>query len=147
MWIFLDDKRVTTESHNDKRGMGVNFGKSKEWVYARDYKSFCDLLVDNFDDVELISFDHDIGSWEDIIGHDGELVTEERTGKDAAEFLINYCMDHGKKLPFWFVHSDNTGGNKNIRSLLINYMFRVEKSLNSQEDMYGIFMNTIYLDR
>jgi hypothetical protein len=62
---------------------------------------------------------------------------DELTGKDAAEFLINYCMDNNKQLPDWFVHSDNTGGNKNIRQLLTNYMYRVEGRLDKMVDAYG----------
>ncbi len=44
-----------------------------------------------------------------------------------------------KTLPDWFVHSDNTGGNKNIRQLLINYMYRVEGRLSKMDDAYGYF--------
>jgi len=48
-------------------------------------------------------------------------------------------MDNEKTLPDWFVHSDNTGGNKNIRQLLINYMYRVEGRLSKMDDAYGYF--------
>jgi hypothetical protein len=130
MWLFLDDKRKDpTIVHNNHRGLGNGVGKANNWVIARDYHQFVDILKNNFDYINFISFDHDISSY--------DINEKELTGKDAAEFLINYCMDHGKKLPDWFVHSDNTGGNKNIRQLLSNYMYRVEGRLDKMVDAYG----------
>lgn len=136
MWLFLDDKRKDpTIVHNDSRGLGVNFGKSNNWIIARDYHQFIDIIENNFDSIELISFDHDISSY--------DLDENELTGKDAANFLINYCMDNKKTLPDWFVHSDNTGGNANIRQLLLNYMFRVESRLDKMTDAYGYVNNNL----
>ncbi len=137
MFLYLDDKRKNpTISHNDSRGLGLTFGRSNKWVIARDYQEFITILTANFDSIELISFDHDISSY--------DLDENELTGKDAGEFLINYCMDHNKTLPDWFVHSDNSGGNKNIRQLLANYMFRVEKRLPEMVDAYGYINGKLY---
>ena len=130
MWVFLDDKRKdATIVHNNVRGLGPGVGKANNWVIARDYQQFVDILKNNFDYIDFISFDHDISSY--------DINEKELTGKDAAVFLINYCMDHGKQLPDWFVHSDNTGGNRNIRQLLANYMYRVEGRLDKMVDAYG----------
>lgn len=136
MYLYLDDIRRNAEvSHNQERGLGIIVGKSKKWIIARDYQQFVDIIKINFDQIELISFDHDISSFDEN--------KNELTGKDAANFLIEYCMDNQKSLPDWFVHSDNNAGNKNIRQLLLNYMFRVEDRLEQMTDAYGFFNNSL----
>jgi hypothetical protein len=133
MWVYLDDKRKdATVSHNSERGLGLSVGKSNEWVIARNYDEFINIINANFDQIDFISFDHDISSY--------DIDENELTGKDAANYLIEYCLDNNKKLPDWFVHSDNTGGNKNIRQLLANYMYRVEGRVDMMVDAYG-FVN------
>ncbi len=140
LWLYLDDKRKDpTVSHNNERGLGLSVGKSNQWLIAHNYHEFIELLTSNFDLIEFISFDHDISSY--------DIDENELTGKDAADFLINLCLDKNKKLPDWFVHSDNTGGNKNIRQLLINYMFRVEGRIDAMIDAYGFFNNKFYHTR
>ncbi len=138
MWLYLDDKRTDpTVSHNDERGLGLSIGKSNQWLIARNYHEFIELLKANFELIEFISFDHDISSY--------DIDENELTGKDAADFLINLCLDTGRQLPDWFVHSDNTGGNKNIRQLLANYMFRVEGRVDRMVlDAYGYFNGKFY---
>jgi len=136
MYLYLDDIRRNAEvSHNDTRGLGLEIGQSNKWIIARDYSQFIEIINNNFDKIELISFDHDICSFDQ---NGNEL-----TGKDAANYLIDYCMDNRKHLPDWFVHSDNNSGNKNIRQLLINYMFRVENRLTTMTDAYGFFNNVL----
>lgn len=137
MWVFLDDKRESPLIvHNDKRGMGLNIGKSNEWIYARNYDEFVNLISSNFDQIEFISFDHDIYSWK-YIEKNGVLIPVEKTGRDAAQYVIDFCIDNNKMLPNWFVHSDNSGGNANIRKLLLNYMFRYEKRIPEMIDVFG----------
>jgi hypothetical protein len=132
MWLFLDDIRTNaTVVHNSRRGLGTSIGLSDKWIIARDYNEFVDILQSNFDQIELISFDHDISSWD---SNKNEL-----TGKDAAKFLIEYCIDNNKLLPDWFVHSDNNSGNANIRQLLLNYMYRVESRIPRMIDAHGYF--------
>lgn len=139
MWVFLDDKRKdATIVHNKHRGLGIEVGRANNWVITRDYFQFIDILKSNFDQIDFISFDHDISSY--------DMDEKELTGKDAAQFLIDYCMDNGKKLPDWFVHSDNTGGNKNIRQLLTNYMYRVEGRLDKTVDAYGYVNGKLFFN-
>ena len=130
MWVFLDDKRKSPLIvHNNSRGLGEIVGKSDRWVYARNYDEFIEIVKSNFDQIDLISFDHDIDSWEDILDDNGIINPVERTGKTAAQYVIDFCMDNGKVLPNWFVHSDNSKGNENIRSLLTNYMHKSENRI------------------
>lgn len=139
MWVFLDDKRKdATIVHNNHRGLGIGVGRANNWVIARDYFQFIEILKSNFDQIDFISFDHDISSY--------DMDEKELTGKDAAQFLIDYCMDNGKKLPDWFVHSDNTGGNRNIRQLLTNYMYRVEGRLDKMVDAYGYVNGKLFFN-
>ena len=139
MWVFLDDKRKdATIVHNNHRGLGIGVGRANNWVIARDYFQFIDILKSNFDQIDFISFDHDISSY--------DMDEKELTGKDAAQFLIDYCMDNNKTLPDWFVHSDNTGGNRNIRQLLTNYMYRVEGRLDKMVDAYGYVNGKLFFN-
>ena len=65
MWLFLDDKRKdATIVHNNVRGLGAGVGKANNWVIARDYHQFVDILKNNFDHINFISFDHDISSYD-----------------------------------------------------------------------------------
>jgi len=141
MWLFLDDKRKNPIIvHNDNRGLGLDVGKSDKWVYARNYNEFISIVQNNFDQIEFISFDHDIDSW---IDNPGESPIE-LTGKNAAQFVIDHCIDHNTKMPDWFVHSDNPAGNKNIRSLLMNYMVKFEKTILVPTDAFGYFNGEMY---
>ena len=117
MNIFLDDIRTPKMSHNINKGLGENYSSSKSWFIIRDYFEFVSFVKENFDDIELISFDHDLACYR----HNKEF-----TGKDAADFLIKYCLDNYKDLPDWYVHSDNTAGKENIIGLMLNYLKIIE---------------------
>jgi len=94
--LFLDDKR-------DPPGVG------SDWVVARNYWEFI-WAVTLKGMPEFISFDHDLG--------------EPMDGKDCADWLVNYDLDHpgSMKNLTWYVHSDNGPGTDNINGLLNNYM-------------------------
>lgn len=141
IYVFLDDKRKdATIVHNPKRGLGIDIGRSNNWIIFRGYDEFVDFVYTNFDSIGLISFDHDISSyWTD----EKTGTTKELTGKDAAQFVIDYCMDNNRELPDWFVHSDNSKGNENIRKLLINYMHRVEGRVDGSTNAFGYFQGNL----
>lgn len=113
MKVFLDDKRVVEMSHNPNKGLG----EINDFVILRDDKSFIDFINQNFDKIELISFDHDLACF----NNDGEF-----TGKTACEFVINKCLDTGEKFPDWYVHSDNNVGRENIIGTILNYVKRFD---------------------
>lgn len=117
MNIFLDDIRTPDMSHNNDKGLGIHYSSDKKWIIVRNYFDFIKFIDDNLHKVDLISFDHDIASY------DGD---KEFTGKDAANYLINKCIDYNVKLPNWFVHSDNTSGKANITGIMLNYLKAVE---------------------
>jgi hypothetical protein len=105
-------------SHNKTKGLGNEYSDSNKWIIIRDYFSFIKFLDDNIENITLISFDHDIASYKD---------SKEYTGKDAANYLIEICLDNSLKMPKWYVHSDNTVGAHNINSILHNYVRVVEQ--------------------
>src|SRR5690606_35023709 len=100
-------------------------------AWVKDYKEFTGWIFSN-GLPEAISFDHDL-SYEhytpEEFCHPYELSKQyqesqnykEKTGKDCANFLVNYCMDNSLKLPACFVHSANPVGADNIKRLLDNF--------------------------
>ena len=117
MIIFLDDIRIPSMSHNVSKGLGVDYSDKDKWVIVRDYFDFVDLVDKHFDEIDLISFDHDLACYKDGI---------EYTGKSAVDYVINYCLDHNKQFPNWYAHTDNTSGKRNIIGAIINYLDKVE---------------------
>ena len=121
--VFLDDIRTPQMAHNSSKGLGLDYTQTDSWVIVRDYFEFVKMINNNFDKIELVSFDHDLA----CLDKDGL----EWTGKDAADYLINYCLDNLKILPDWYVHTDNTSGRQNIIGAINGYLKVIEgKDLN-----------------
>ena len=115
--IFLDDIRIPSMSHNVSKGLGMDYSNKDKWVIVRDYFDFIDLVDKHFDEIDLISFDHDLACYKDGV---------EYTGKSAVDYLIDYCLDNNKKFPDWYAHTDNTSGKRNIIGAILNYINKVE---------------------
>lgn len=115
--IFLDDIRLPSMSHRSGKGLGEQYSDLENWTIVRDFFEFKYLIDNQFDSIDLISFDHDLACVIDGV---------EYTGKSAADYLINFCLDNNKKIPNWFVHSDNTSGKQNIIGTLISYLNKIE---------------------
>jgi hypothetical protein len=66
--------------------------------------------------------------------HDPEKYQEyydefvEKTGYDAAKWLIEFCMDNEVVLPKFLVHSQNPVGRENIELYLANFKDFQEKN-------------------
>lgn len=117
MNLFLDDIRVPSMSHNDKEGLGIDYASTDKWVIIKDYFNFIDIIDKHFDEIKLISFDHDLACVRD---------GREYTGKDAVDYVINFCLDNGKLFPNWYAHTDNTSGRENIIGAIKSYLKRIE---------------------
>lgn len=115
--LFLDDLRFPKMSHNETKGLGVKYSNTATWVIVRDYFEFVDYVEKNFDNIGLISFDHDLACYKDGV---------EYTGKTAVDFLVNYCLDNNKEFPNWYVHTDNNSGRDNIIGRILNYIDKIE---------------------
>lgn len=118
--IYLDDLRSPDYV---KEGMGEYYPSN--WVIIRNYFDFINFVPLNLYNIGIISFDHDIASYDDK--------GKEYTGKDAVNFLINLCMDKDHYFPDWYVHTDNIAGGPNIISMILSYLKNVENK-NYQKD-------------
>ena len=117
--VFLDDIRTITMAHAPGKGLGAAYSDPSIWTIARTYGEFTDLIDRHFDEIDMISFDHDLACF----GEDGR----EMTGKNAADYVIDHCLDTGKPFPkSWYVHSDNTSGRQNIIGAITGYLTKVE---------------------
>ncbi len=115
--IFLDDERIPQFIHNK-----IPDFDRYDWVVIRNYFEFVDFVDKNIQEIELVSFDHDIDSFDDS--------GKEWNGKDAADYLLDVCIDNGIDLPDFIVHSMNPIGKRNIIGLYKNYLDKVEKKVN-----------------
>lgn len=116
--VFLDDIRTPAMAHNASKGLGLDYSPTENWVIARDYFEFVEIVNKYFYEIELVSFDHDLA----CVDSDGR----EWTGKDAADYLINYCLDHQTHFPDWYAHTDNTAGRQNIIGSIKGYLKSIE---------------------
>lgn len=117
------------------------FDKETNWlVFSPIEQPFDVVWVKNFQDFidwininglpDAICFDHDLGMQVAIearnIGMSKRksriLKSEEKTGYDAAKWLVEYCIDNNKELPLYNIQSANPVGKKNIDDLLKNYI-------------------------
>jgi len=121
MKLFLDDLRSLDMIYPNV--------DTSEWVIVRDFYQFVNY-IQKYGLPEFISFDHDLGFehtryYFENGGHNSPPDPlngnfKEKTGYDAAKWLVDYCAEHGKPLPFWHVHSHNPIGASNIRTYLKN---------------------------
>lgn len=104
--LFIDDERYPV---NVTWG-SPEFYNQFPWTIARTMTQVQDL-VHEWGFPSFISFDHDLG--------DGEP-----TGKDIANWLIEYDLDHRTMPPDFqfYVHSRNPVGKQNIESILKSYL-------------------------
>ena len=66
-----------------------------------------------------ICFDHDLDPNQGI---DELEILDEKTGFDAAKWLVDYCINNDKELPLYNIQSANPVGKENIDKLLKNYL-------------------------
>jgi len=100
-------------SHNPNKGLGL----ITDFVIVRNDKDFIKLVNENINDITLVSFDHDLACF---------VNGDEFTGKSACDYLIDKCLEAGRKFPDWYVHTDNTCGRENIIGLILNYIKKVD---------------------
>lgn len=112
--IYLDDVRTP---------------ENEGWIVVRDYDEFVSTVKQiGFDDIELISLDHDLGDtamkeWKDNVYHNYELNYDnitEKTGYDAAKWLVDNWIQ-GEPVFNVVTHSANAIGSANIMGYINNY--------------------------
>lgn len=80
-------------------------GRNCKVVWAQSYQEAINFLEKEWPDA--ICLDHDLG--------------EEKSGYDIAKYIVDRCIDEGKKLPEFASQSANPVGRENIITLLSNY--------------------------
>lgn len=73
-------------------------------AWVKDYTAFVDWIETNGLPY-VICFDHDLGE-------------APESGFTCAKWLVEYCMDNNKELPYYASQSSNPCGRENILSLL-----------------------------
>lgn len=100
--LWVDDARNPMEDD------WMNFspiGRNCKVIWAQSYQEAIDFLEKEWPDA--ICLDHDLG--------------EEKSGYDIAKYIVDRCIDEGKKLPEFASQSANPVGRENIIALLSNY--------------------------
>lgn len=110
--VFLDDQR----NPFDLEANWLVFSpfellEGDEVIWVKSYNEFVTYIQD-FGVPDGVAFDHDLGD---------ESLTNEKTGKDCADFLVEYCLDYGIKIPLWNCQSTNPVGKDNINSIMNNF--------------------------
>lgn len=116
--LYLDDLRIPKDSIGFVPDTMNQFYWSDDWTIVRNYWEFCNY-IQKFGLPDFISFDHDLADehYVNDINYDDY---KEKTGYEAAKWLVDWCFDNKKSLPNFIVHSANTVGKLNIESYLNN---------------------------
>jgi len=97
---------------------------NEQWTVVRSYSDFVEV-VNKLGLPMFVSFDHDLGLSHYGHGLNGDDIPydsyTEKTGYDAAKWLVDYCMKNGVKHPLYVVHSMNPVGKQNIISYVESY--------------------------
>jgi hypothetical protein len=124
--IFLDDLRSPSRAFEYTSDLDY---LDKKWEVVRGYDEFVDLIASMFMEnrlPKLISLDHDlvnehyILAVKDLHNFDENLVNSP-TGYHALLWYYNFCTSEDIAPARVIVHSKNTGGKKNILSLIEQY--------------------------
>jgi len=127
--LWLDDIRSPFE--ND--GSWLVFSPIEqpfEVIWVKTYDEFTKWITDNGLPT-AICFDHDLGKDIALANIKSGMSKREakrirrnstKTGKDCANWLVEYCMDNEKDLPLYNIQSANPVGKENIDGLLKNFL-------------------------
>jgi hypothetical protein len=106
--IYLDDERTPND---------------KTWIVVRNYDQFIQKISElGFDNIDVISFDHDLG----------DTRIEEKTGYDAAKWLLNEYCDYTIHTPQIYVHSANPIGAANIIGYVNSFLKHTKKKQTAE---------------
>jgi hypothetical protein len=122
--LFLDDERDPKDVTWIKLPLGP-------WVIVRSFESFV-AYIEKYGVPAIISFDHDLADEhykryrvamaKGFFDYDN---LREKTGYDAAKWLVEYCREKGEIFPETYIHTMNPVGGQNIRSLIDNFKFKI----------------------
>jgi len=117
-YIFLDDIRYPKEV------FWVDL-PIKPWILIRDYNRFIEFVTNKGYAPSFISYDHDLGDAHYRHGLNNDEIPydtyKEKTGYDAAKWMVEFCSKQNIKHPDYAVHSMNPVGKQNIISYIQSY--------------------------
>lgn len=128
--LFLDDVRIPKDAIGLVPSKYNQFYWENDWIVVKNYDEFVHyILLNGLPD--FVSFDHDLADFHyDFKPEDYDNMSEEemilkfgsmeKTGLDCSKFLVDYCIEYGKELPSYLVHSANPSGKENIEKYLEN---------------------------
>lgn len=140
--VFLDDDRmpeVCTTYSTIFMPQNKRMYTMEEWHIVRNFTDFVKLITSKMEHGEFpqkISFDHDLADEHYEPLFDPSLTNDpypkdsdfkEKTGNEAAKWLVNQCIVEGIDLPECWVHSMNPIGSKRIRETLDDWKRYKEK--------------------
>lgn len=131
--LFLDDIRnpeVCLNYKTEYMPENRRIYSMEEWTIARNYEDFVKIIRDEFSNGRfpgLVSFDHDLAD----VHYDPNTMIQgfsysEETGKECADFLVNFCIENNLDLPSFYIHSANPTGRERIYQSLQDY-YRFKK--------------------
>lgn len=85
-------------------------------IWVKSYYEFVEYIT-NYGLPDAIGFDHDLA----------DEGPNEKTGYDAAKFLVEYCLENNVDLPEFDSQSTNPAGRENIINLLNNFKRYVQR--------------------
>ena len=85
-------------------------------IWVKSYNEFVEYIT-NYGLPDAIGFDHDLA----------DEGPNEKTGYDAAKFLVEYCLENNVDLPEFESQSTNPAGRENIINLLNNFKRYVQR--------------------
>jgi hypothetical protein len=118
MKLFLDDNRKPYDVF--KNTIDPIYENNNEWTIVKNYEEFVDMILWS-GLPEIISFDHDLSQNHYLPENQSNIdykTIKDRTGYDAALWLVGYCRMNNVELPTIKVHSANPEGKKNIEKVL-----------------------------
>ena len=113
--LWLDDYRNPFDTETNWLVFSPIPLKDIHVVWVRNYNGFVDWIQENGVPY-AVCLDHDLGD-----------DSEGKTGKDAANFLVEWCMDRGESIPFFNSQSSNPAGRENI----MKYLEQARETLNN----------------
>ena len=85
-------------------------------IWVKSYNEFVEYIT-NYGLPDAIGFDHNLA----------DEGPNEKTGYDAAKFLVEYCLENNVDLPEFDSQSTNPAGRENIINLLNNFKRYVQR--------------------
>jgi hypothetical protein len=127
--LFLDDVRMPIDCVLYMRNQIYT---NLEWVIVRSYTEFVNCIEERYKNGEfpnLVSFDHDLADehYDPKMYHGVDSYNAastkftEPTGKECADWLVQFCIDNDINMPASIVHSMNPAGVERIKQSIADY--------------------------